>query len=424
MAEIRPDGTVVLDEVVVQGKAETSRLSRGAFKSNNATIHKYPLFLDRGAPGPEKQRRIEERSRECIRFTAIRQPGLTLSKKDIEAIRLAVLQGKTQKQKQIAATERQLNGVDFLEQQGVRTEAESKQLRDKLISQLAREKGERSDIDKFLQTGGAEGSIDGLKLLESLGFGIEAFIDIGRTQLKQPSVALEHCFLYMPASVVYNESATWNTEGIGALGQGVRELIKSDAGISDIMKRFGSGIVTNLAKTAAVAGGAMIAGTFGAVATALGGGGVTSAIGQSFRLAQNPYEEQLFQGIPFRVFNFTFDFIATSETEYLQVQKIIKMFRKHSRPTFAINDGSGTQNEALYSYPNEFNIEFMHLEDDVYQTNPHLPRLHNTVLTNITTNFAPDGWIAHDKGEPLSIVVQMAFTEVRKNTSEDIDKGY
>ena len=109
-----------------------------------------------------------------------------------------------------------------------------------------------------------------------------------------------------------------------------------------------------------------------------------------------------------------------------KVSKILKMFRKHSRPTFSIDaDADGNQNEALYSYPNEFAIEFMHLnESDVFVRNKYLPKLHNCVLTNITTNFAPDGWLAHDKGEPVSIVVQLAFTETIKNTANDIDKGY
>jgi hypothetical protein len=96
----------------------------------------------------------------------------------------------------------------------------------------------------------------------------------------------------------------------------------------------------------------------------------------------------------------------------------------------------------LYSYPNEFAIKFLHLESfegfqfgdgsdagsDASNTrfveNTNLPKLHNCVLTNITTNYAPDGWKAHKGGEPNLINVQLAFTETKKNTRTNIEEGY
>ena len=255
--------------------------------------------------------------------------------------------------------------------------------------------------------------------------GVELF-KTGIKRARQPETDLEHCFLYMPPSVVYNEGATWGMEAIGSMGNAVKQMIKGQGDIGNILSEFGQGMAAPIAKAAAVGVGAKVAGVFGALGTALGGGGIVSGISQAARIVQNPYEEQLFSGIPFRVFNFNFEFIATSETEFKEVTKIIKMFRAHSRPTFTIDaDADGNQSEALYSYPNEFKIEFMHLnEADVFQRNEHLPRLHNCVLTNITTNYAPDGWVAHEKGEPSSVVVQLAFTETKKNTRDEIEEGF
>ncbi|SVB38540.1 uncharacterized protein METZ01_LOCUS191394, partial [marine metagenome] len=38
--------------------------------------------------------------------------------------------------------------------------------------------------------------------------------------------------------------------------------------------------------------------------------------------------------------------------------------------------------------------------------------------------YAPDGWVAHEKGEPSSVVVQLAFTETKKNTRDEIEEGF
>ena len=164
-------------------------------------------------------------------------------------------------------------------------------------------------------------------------------------------------------------------------------------------------------------GGLLSAAGLGAI-----GQGVPGAIGQTARIAQNPYEEQLFQGIDFRVFSFQFDFNPVSEAEYQEVKKIITMFRKNSKPTFTL----GGDNQALYSYPNEFRIEFLHLNPsgEFYSINDALPKIHNCVLTNITTNYTPDQWRAHIDGTPNSIMIQLAFTETVKITQSDIDSGY
>ena len=45
------------------------------------------------------------------------------------------------------------------------------------------------------------------------------------------------------------------------------------------------------------------------------------------RFTTNPYEEQMFNGIPFRNFSFDFTFTPSSEDEGKQVFRIIKMFR-------------------------------------------------------------------------------------------------
>ena len=371
-------------------------------------IHKYPLFIDRG----KQNSKIEETARECIRFTAVKQGGVTFKNGDLEASRKAALAGEKSR----------LQGT-------INTQAWwLHNLWHSTLGKPTKEVQEKMDAANNIMSTAQEkrqALIDDPDNLGILPLGIEFGKQVlarARTTAKN----VEHCFLYMPASVVYNEGATWGMESIGTLGNAAKSLIKGKGDIGSILSDFGAGMAAPVAKAAALGVGAKIAGAFGALGVALGGGGIVSGISQAARVVQNPYEEQLFSGIPFRVFNFNFEFIATSKTEFQEVAKIIKMFRSHSRPTFSIDaDADGNQSEALYSYPNEFSIEFMHLsESDVFQRNEHLPRLHNCVLTNITTNYAPDGWSAHEDGEPASIVVQLAFTETKKNTRYEVEEGY
>tara|TARA_Y100000310_G_C20704023_1_gene833075 strand:+ start:15435 stop:16682 length:1248 start_codon:yes stop_codon:yes gene_type:complete len=390
----------------VAGAAVTRLAVNGT--STATKIHKYPLFIDRG----KQNSKIEETARECIRFTAVKQGGVTFKNGDLEAARKSALAGEKARLEGMVNT----SSMNLMNLWHSTTLRPTKEVQEKIdaannIMSTAQEKRQELTDDP-----------DNLRLLP-LG------IEFGKQVLARARTTaqnVEHCFLYMPASVVYNEGATWGMESIGAMGNAAKSLIKGKGDIGSILSDFGAGMAAPVAKAAALGVGAKIAGAFGALGVALGGGGVVSGMSQATRVVQNPYEEQLFSGIPFRVFNFNFEFIATSKTEFQEVARIIKMFRSHSRPTFSIDaDADGNQSEALYSYPNEFSIEFMHLsESDVFQRNEHLPRLHNCVLTNITTNYAPDGWSAHEDGEPASIVVQLAFTETKKNTRHEVEEGY
>ena len=387
-----------------------SRLSVNETAGITLKVHKYPLFIDRG----KQNSKIEETVRECIRFTVVKQGGVTFKQGDLEKARKAGI-----KKTRLGLTGIIDSASSKLQQitQGVIagkiTQREQRERFESIANQFNTANEDRDALDA---------NVDNVPVLAvGLAFGKDKL-----AEARQPFQNLEHCFLYMPASVVYSEGATWGAESLGAGGNAIKEMIKGQSDIGKILGDFGAGMAPIIAKAAAVAAGAAVAGVFGALSTAVLGGGIVAGASVAARIVQNPYEEQLFSGIPFRVFNFSFEFIATSKTEFKEVSKIINMFREHSRPTFSIDKdlSNNSQNEALYSYPNEFAIEFMHLNDsDVFERNEFLPKIHNCVLTNITTNFAPDGWIAHEEGEPVSIITQLAFTETKKNTRNDIVKG-
>jgi hypothetical protein len=102
------------------------------------------------------------------------------------------------------------------------------------------------------------------------------------------------------------------------------------------------------------------------------------------------------------------------------------MFRKHSRPNFV----RGVMGEGLYTFPNEFSIDFLMNTESVDQIghsgefipNFHIPKIHNCVCTNVATNFTPEGfWVALRDGRPASYSLGLSFTETKKITQDDIE---
>jgi hypothetical protein len=255
----------------------------------------------------------------------------------------------------------------------------------------------------------------------------QAAMDVIQEQLKNmrtPKETIEHCFLYMPASVTYSEGANWASEDLGAVGNAISTGLKNTGGgVSNMLKNFGAGAGAEIAQAAAVGIGAAAAGIVGMLGMGAMLGGIGAGLKSAGRVAQNPYAEQLFNGVDFRSFSFEFVFTATNKEEYGQVRNIIKMFRKNSRPGYLTHDGKDI--DALYTFPNEFGIFFKTMRNGSYVKNEHLPKLHDCVCTKVDTNFAPGGqWLAHNDGEPISISLSLGFTETRKNAQREIEAGY
>ena len=112
----------------------------------------------------------------------------------------------------------------------------------------------------------------------------------------------------MPTSVVYNEGATWGQQALESTGNLAKQLVQGKSDIGSILSEFGTGMAPMIARMAGVGLGAVVGKVFGALAVAVGGGGIVSGISKAARIVQNPYEEQLFNGIDFRTFTFDFAF--------------------------------------------------------------------------------------------------------------------
>lgn len=387
-----------------QGFAPVAREGLKTNDNNGARVYKYPLFIQ--SDDSSSFRQDEEIAQECIRFTAVKQGGVSIDSQESDRVRRDTGNSITTRQNG------RLNAARNLANSTIGTDRE-RAARQNAFEQIS---NQTNEVTNRVSSGNFDDAT-----LSTGGDIIRNFLARQSENINKPEVDLEQCFLYMPPSIVYNEGAVWGKASLGAAGNALASAVKG-GDVTDILKDFGIGIAPEAGMAIALGATHKIGGLLSAAGLGAIGQGVPGAIGQTARVAQNPYEEQLFQGIDFRVFSFQFDFNPVSQPEYQEVKKIITMFRKNSKPTFTL----GGDSQALYSYPNEFRIEFLHLNPsgEFYSINDALPKIHNCVLTNITTNYTPDQWRSHIDGTPNSIMIQLAFTETVKITQSDIDGGY
>lgn len=132
-------------------------------------------------------------------------------------------------------------------------------------------------------------------------------------------------------------------------------------------------------------------------------------------MVSNPKKEQLFKGVDFRTFTFTYQFFPRDQEEARRVRDIIKTFKLHMHPEFK------DDYNFIYLYPSEFDIYY-------YQNgkeNMNLHRHTSCVLTDMSINYAPQGtFTAFDDGMPSQINVVLTFKELALLTKDFIEDGF
>ena len=135
-------------------------------------------------------------------------------------------------------------------------------------------------------------------------------------------------------------------------------------------------------------------------------------IGKLASTASNPKKEQIFEGVPFRSFSYTYDFYPRSEEESENVKRILDELKYHMHPNF--KDDAGF----LFEYPAEFDIFFMHKG----QENKFIHKHRSAVLESMSVNYAPNGqYSAFPNGSPTSYQATMNFKEVSIITKEALE---
>ena len=141
--------------------------------------------------------------------------------------------------------------------------------------------------------------------------------------------------------------------------------------------------------------------------------------------AGNPLQEQLLTGIPFRSWDFTFDFFPKTKSEAQKVNEIIYFFRSSMLPdayTATYKDltgqGGGGKNKgpvevnaSYLNYPNIFNIRF---EGPIgNKIDGFLP----AVCANAQVDYAGgQKFSTHTDGQPMHIQLTLNFLEIQTMT--------
>lgn len=131
------------------------------------------------------------------------------------------------------------------------------------------------------------------------------------------------------------------------------------------------------------------------------------------RRAINPGVQVLYRSTQLRTFDFGFMFAPRSEKESQNMEKIISNIRKYSA-------AQGRGNLSLIT-PAEVEIKFWFNG----QENRHVPKLKNGVVTNIVTNYAPQGeWSTFTNGYPVSCLFMFSVREMEIIFREDVEDGF
>jgi len=221
--------------------------------------------------------------------------------------------------------------------------------------------------------------------------------------------------LYTPAdSLKFGYGAQYDmpATGIaGLIGQGIGDF-RDTEGFVEKLKSMGSTSKDAIQQIGRKA-------LFGAASLLPGFEGAEAAYDKAFGQAVNPQMEVVFQSVPFRTFEFPFEFAPKNPKEKDNVHKIINMFKFHMLPEY---QGA---TKGYFNTPSEFQITYLYRES----INTYIPRVSRCVLETMDVDYAPEGvissFIPDEQGAaPTLATMKLNFKETEIMTKERIADGF
>lgn len=126
-------------------------------------------------------------------------------------------------------------------------------------------------------------------------------------------------------------------------------------------------------------------------------------------IVPNSNLEFLFKGPTLRKFNnFSWRMTARSLEEAKAIRHLIRFFKQGMAPKKFT--GRSGEPSFMLGTPNVFKLEYKTVGNKINQA---VNQFKTCALTQFATNYSPDGfWAAYDEGQPLSVSISMAFTEL------------
>ena len=248
-----------------------------------------------------------------------------------------------------------------------------------------------------------------------------SFISNVQSQFKVNAAPHGTVILPVPANVNYTDSPNY-TEQRGIIGKMLPKVA------DQMLKGAGAGEITKTVQAAAGAGatGFMMSALDGVVQ--MGGGSANQVTQNAFGRIQNPYVEQVFNGVNMRTFTFNWKLVPRNDGETRKIKAIIKKLRAMSLPDYAAtlgtNDDAGSLSDRWLTIPKIFRISWH--QGDGGREIDSLPKLKPTVLTNIAVNYTPDAiWATYEGANPVAYDMTLNFTETEIITqTEVINQGF
>jgi len=224
--------------------------------------------------------------------------------------------------------------------------------------------------------------------------------------------------LYTPASAKFDYKATYEqaeTKNIAMLKDASGNVKKNIASFMSGDVTAGQGmtdILGMLMETGGVIGRQVMQGAL-EVAFPGAAGFFTKQTGR----ALNPRMELAFQSVPFRSFNFEFDFAPKNQKEVESVNKIMQLFKFHMQPDVS--------DEKYLITPSEFQIMYYYRD----KQNTYLPKISRCVLTDMSIDYAPEGVFHTFKADPQGAMpvitkLTLTFSETEIMTKQTIQSGF
>lgn len=221
--------------------------------------------------------------------------------------------------------------------------------------------------------------------------------------------------LYMPESFQNPNTVSWDSAEFGFVGNLAHNLIRGAA-------TGGPGLnLESFKQVAGDAGAKILSGAamnIAAFAANQAGGNVNAEDLGSASMGKipNPYQTQIFKGVNFRNFQYTFHFVPHKESDCDLIHNIIKSFRKASLPT-----GDAGGQSAFLGYPDEVEIKYCWQEGE----NKFVHRFKRSVIKELNIDYTGTGtWTMMRNGFPAETKMDIAFTEIEIIVRNQVDEGY
>ena len=221
--------------------------------------------------------------------------------------------------------------------------------------------------------------------------------------------------LYMPPGLKVTYSANHDgedTEVAGAIAA-TAGAVKGIADLGDKISaglKAGTGILAQKGKD-----------ILGRLSEEAGFGNPVKLATKAFGVAVNPHQEMFFNGVPFRSFEYSFDFWPRNEKEAEAVRNIIFLFKYHMHPEI----DTSAAGARMFKVPSEFEIHYAYMD----QENEYVNKISRVVCTGCNVSYGNDEQFStfrpDEKGaNPVKHSMTLSFKETEIMTKNKIVAGY